>query len=85
MNVALAQINTTVGDLAGNDVSWLVRKHRAKIGRNYTPNPLADQLCEMGRFGQKTSCLSWISRNLPNLKTKHSSMWPGSRPCSRTR
>ena len=43
-----------MGDLAGNDVSWLVRKHRAKIGRNYTPNPLADQLCEMGRFGQKT-------------------------------
>jgi 3-hydroxyacyl-CoA dehydrogenase len=43
-----------MGDLAGNDVSWLVRKHRAKLGKNYTPNPLADQLCEMGRFGQKT-------------------------------
>ncbi len=43
-----------MGDLAGNDVSWLIRKFRAKMGRNYTPNPLADQLCEMGRYGQKT-------------------------------
>jgi 3-hydroxyacyl-CoA dehydrogenase len=44
-----------VGDLAGNDVGWYIRKRR------YVEKPLvhyskiADRLCELGRFGQKTS------------------------------
>ena len=37
-----------MGDLAGLDVSWRVRKARG------TKAAVADQLCEMGRFGQKT-------------------------------
>jgi 3-hydroxyacyl-CoA dehydrogenase len=37
-----------MGDLAGLDVGWRIR--RAK-GRK---SPVADRLCEMGRFGQKT-------------------------------
>jgi 3-hydroxyacyl-CoA dehydrogenase len=43
-----------VSDLAGGDVSWAIRKRR------YAENPalrrqvIADRLCEMGRFGQKT-------------------------------
>ncbi|MCW5573046.1 MAG: enoyl-CoA hydratase/isomerase family protein [Steroidobacteraceae bacterium] len=43
-----------VGDLAGNDISWAIRKRR------YVEKPLlkysriADRLCEQGRFGQKT-------------------------------
>lgn len=43
-----------MSDLAGNDIGWLIRK------RNYIENPtfkqvvIADRLCEMGRFGQKT-------------------------------
>ena len=42
-----------MGDLAGNDISWAIRKHRKAVGKNFTPNPVADTLCEMGRFGQK--------------------------------
>jgi 3-hydroxyacyl-CoA dehydrogenase len=43
-----------MGDLAGNDVGWYIRK------RQYAENPdmprqvIADRLCELGRFGQKT-------------------------------
>jgi 3-hydroxyacyl-CoA dehydrogenase len=37
-----------MGDLAGLDVGWRIRK-----GRGAT-SPVADRICEMGRFGQKT-------------------------------
>jgi 3-hydroxyacyl-CoA dehydrogenase len=44
-----------VGDLAGLDIGWAVRKHQAatrpKVQRY---SPIADRICEMGRFGQKT-------------------------------
>ncbi|MCZ8235129.1 MAG: 3-hydroxyacyl-CoA dehydrogenase NAD-binding domain-containing protein [Inhella sp.] len=43
-----------MGDLAGNDVSWRVRQQRLKDGKTVWPQPLADALCEAGRFGQKT-------------------------------
>jgi 3-hydroxyacyl-CoA dehydrogenase len=43
-----------MGDLAGNDVSWRVRQQRVKNGKAVRPQPLADALCESGRFGQKT-------------------------------
>jgi len=42
-----------VSDLAGNDIGWAVRKRRKEEGKNFTPNPVADKLCELGRFGQK--------------------------------
>ena len=43
-----------VGDLAGNDIGWAIRKRRYvdKPGVRY--GKAADLLCEMGRFGQKT-------------------------------
>ncbi len=42
-----------MGDLAGLDVSWRIRKRRGKQqGTRYSP--IADRICEMGRFGQKT-------------------------------
>ncbi|MBL8512121.1 MAG: 3-hydroxyacyl-CoA dehydrogenase, partial [Betaproteobacteria bacterium] len=43
-----------MGDLAGNDIGWAIRK------RYYAEHPdaprmvIADRLCELGRFGQKT-------------------------------
>jgi 3-hydroxyacyl-CoA dehydrogenase len=43
-----------VGDLSGNDIGWAIRK------RIYVEHPdiiyprIADRLCELGRFGQKT-------------------------------
>jgi 3-hydroxyacyl-CoA dehydrogenase len=43
-----------MGDLAGNDIGWAIRKRRyvEKPGMRYSKT--ADLLCEMGRYGQKT-------------------------------
>jgi 3-hydroxyacyl-CoA dehydrogenase len=47
-----------MSDLAGNDISWHIRK------RHYAEHPklrkmrIADRLCELGRFGQKSG-LGW--------------------------
>ena len=44
-----------MSDLAGNDISWHIRK------RHYAEHPklrrmrIADRICELGRFGQKTA------------------------------
>jgi 3-hydroxyacyl-CoA dehydrogenase len=43
-----------VGDLAGLDIGWATRKRKAaEAGIPHEP-VLADKLCELGRFGQKT-------------------------------
>jgi 3-hydroxyacyl-CoA dehydrogenase len=58
-----------MSDLAGNDVSWYIRK------RHYVERPatifskIADRLCEAGRFGQKTGA-GWYSY-LPGDRTAH--------------
>ena len=45
-----------MGDLAGLDVGWLVRQARAATRpSNLRYSPIADRVCEMGRYGQKTS------------------------------
>ncbi len=43
-----------VGDLAGNDIGWNIRKRRRAQKPGYKFSTLPDKLCEMGRFGQKT-------------------------------
>ncbi|MBV1705880.1 MAG: enoyl-CoA hydratase/isomerase family protein [Hyphomicrobiales bacterium] len=43
-----------MGDLAGNDIGWAVRKHRYAQGATIPFSELSDRLCEMGRYGQKT-------------------------------
>ncbi len=43
-----------VGDLAGNDISWAIRKRRYVEKPMVIYSRLADRLCEQGRFGQKT-------------------------------
>jgi 3-hydroxyacyl-CoA dehydrogenase len=43
-----------VGDLAGNDIGWAIRKRRYVEKPNLRYSKAADLLCEMGRFGQKT-------------------------------
>ena len=43
-----------VGDLAGNDISWAVRKRRYVENPEVPYSKIADRLCELGRFGQKT-------------------------------
>jgi 3-hydroxyacyl-CoA dehydrogenase len=43
-----------MGDLAGNDIGWAIRKRRYQEKPNLKYSKTADLLCEMGRYGQKT-------------------------------
>lgn len=44
-----------MSDLAGNDVGWRIRKGKAHLrDPQERYSPIADRLCELGRFGQKT-------------------------------
>ena len=44
-----------VGDLAGLDVGWRIRKEYRHLEKPGVRQPIAeDRLCEMGRYGQKT-------------------------------
>lgn len=43
-----------MGDLAGNDIGWYIRKRRAVDAPGMVYSKTADLLCEQGRFGQKT-------------------------------
>jgi 3-hydroxyacyl-CoA dehydrogenase len=51
----LAMGPLAMGDLAGLDVGWRIRKEFKHLEKPGVRVPLvSDQLCEMGRFGQKT-------------------------------
>jgi 3-hydroxyacyl-CoA dehydrogenase len=51
----LAMGPLAVGDLAGLDVGWRIRKEYRHLEKPGIRQPFAgDRLCEMGRFGQKT-------------------------------
>ena len=43
-----------MSDLAGNDIGWAIRKRRYQEKPNVIYSRIADRLCELGRFGQKT-------------------------------
>jgi 3-hydroxyacyl-CoA dehydrogenase len=43
-----------MGDLAGNDIGWAIRKRRYVEKPHMRYSRTADLLCEMGRYGQKT-------------------------------
>ncbi|MBM4224891.1 MAG: 3-hydroxyacyl-CoA dehydrogenase, partial [Gammaproteobacteria bacterium] len=43
-----------MGDLAGNDIGWLIRKRKYAEGSLVERQVIADKICELGRFGQKT-------------------------------
>jgi len=54
-NFGMAMGPLAVGDLAGLDVGWRIRKEYQHLTPKGERVPLvADRLCEMGRFGQKT-------------------------------
>ena len=51
--MAMGPLST--GDLAGLDVGWRIRKEYRHLEKPGIRQPIAeDQLCEMGRYGQKT-------------------------------
>jgi 3-hydroxyacyl-CoA dehydrogenase len=41
-------------DLAGQDIGWEIRKRRYKERPDFVYSRIADRICELGRFGQKT-------------------------------
>jgi 3-hydroxyacyl-CoA dehydrogenase len=43
-----------MSDLAGNDIGWAIRKHKLEAEPDPHYPRIADRLCELGRFGQKT-------------------------------
>jgi len=43
-----------MSDLAGGDIGWAIRKRKYAENPNFPRAIIADRLCEMGRFGQKT-------------------------------
>jgi 3-hydroxyacyl-CoA dehydrogenase len=52
-----------MGDLAGLDVGWRIRKHRG------VKAPVSDTLCEQGRYGQKTGKGYYIYENGSRVPT----------------
>jgi 3-hydroxyacyl-CoA dehydrogenase len=44
----------TMGDMAGLDIGWEIRKRRYLERPNFVYSKLGDRICERGRYGQKT-------------------------------
>ena len=68
IDIALEKFGMDMGpfrmsDLAGNDIGWSIRKGISQQYPDFvwpSSDMLADKLCELGRFGQKTG-LGWYS------------------------
>jgi 3-hydroxyacyl-CoA dehydrogenase len=60
-----------MGDLAGGDISMHIRKRQYAEGKLTRPALIADRLCELGRFGQKTGG-GWYDYR-PGDRTAHPS------------
>ncbi|HEV3104911.1 MAG TPA: 3-hydroxyacyl-CoA dehydrogenase NAD-binding domain-containing protein [Trinickia sp.] len=58
-------------DLAGNDISWAIRKRRYREQPELHYPRVADRLCEAGRFGQKTGA-GWYDYR-PGEREAHAS------------
>jgi 3-hydroxyacyl-CoA dehydrogenase len=63
VDAALEEFGMAMGpfrmsDLAGNDVGWYIRKRRYVEKPQVRYSKIADRLCELGRFGQKTG-MGW--------------------------
>ena len=71
-----------MGDLAGNDIGWYIRKRRYVESPDITYSKTADLLCEMNRYGQKTSAgwydykagdrKAYASQEVNDMIVKHS-------------
>jgi 3-hydroxyacyl-CoA dehydrogenase len=62
-----------MGDLAGNDVGWYIRKRRYAERPDVIYSKTADLLCERGRFGQKTGA-GWYDYK-PGDRKPYPSQW----------
>ena len=57
----------TMGDMAGLDIGWEIRKRRYLERPNFVYSKVGDRICERGRYGQKTG-KGWYRYELPNRK-----------------
>jgi 3-hydroxyacyl-CoA dehydrogenase len=84
-----------MGDLAGNDIGWAIRKRRYQEKPDMKYSKTADLLCEKGRFGQKTGA-GWYDYvpgkrdAIPNAEVvkmieDHRKAWASRRARSRTK
>ncbi len=62
-----------MGDLAGNDIGWYIRKRRYVEKPEIIYSKTADLLCELGRYGQKTGA-GWYDYKAGDRKAYASSM-----------
>ncbi|MGB4345958.1 MAG: 3-hydroxyacyl-CoA dehydrogenase NAD-binding domain-containing protein [Burkholderiaceae bacterium] len=62
-----------MSDLAGNDIGWYIRKRRYIDKPEVTYSKVADLLCEMGRYGQKTSA-GWYDYKVGDRKAYSSAI-----------
>jgi 3-hydroxyacyl-CoA dehydrogenase len=56
-----------MGDMAGLDIGWEIRKRRYVERPNFVYSKVGDRIAERGRFGQKTG-MGWYKYNLPDRK-----------------
>jgi len=63
-----------MGDLAGNDIGWAIRKRRYQEKPHMKYSKTADLLCELGRYGQKNR--RWLVR-LPSWQARCHSLQAG--------
>jgi len=75
-----------MSDLAGLDVGWRIRKsarlaepieasgQSVRIQKGYRYSPIADLICEQGRFGQKTGS-GWYQYDTPGGRVARSDPW----------
>jgi len=62
-----------MGDLAGLDINWAIRKRRQAEHPDQDFSSVADRICEAGRFGQKTGA-GWY-RYEPGSRIAHEDPW----------
>ena len=56
-----------MGDMAGLDIGWEIRKRRYVERPNFVYSKVGDKVAELGRYGQKTG-KGWYKYNLPDRK-----------------
>jgi 3-hydroxyacyl-CoA dehydrogenase len=56
-----------MGDMAGLDIGWEIRKRRYVERPNFIYSRIGDKVAELGRYGQKTG-KGWYKYNLPDRK-----------------
>jgi 3-hydroxyacyl-CoA dehydrogenase len=56
-----------MGDMAGLDIGWEIRKRRYVERPNFIYSKVGDRVAELGRYGQKTG-KGWYKYNLPDRR-----------------